>query len=138
MADAVFNVGHASLLTLGLAQGDWELVARGLADRLHQPYRAHLYPRTAQLVERARDFGALGATVSGAGPTVLVWSHLEQTPGVVRGAAPRGRWLGGRHARAVRADGRGRARALAAQTTARRRCASGIPSRPSTSSASFR
>jgi homoserine kinase len=82
MADAVFNVGHASLLTLGLANGDWELVARGLSDRLHQPYRAHLYPRTAQLVARARDLGALGATVSGAGPTVLVWSHLEQTPGV--------------------------------------------------------
>src|SRR5439155_1957768 len=50
MADAVYNVGHASLLTLGLAKGDWELVGRGLADRLHQPYRAHLYPRTAELV----------------------------------------------------------------------------------------
>jgi homoserine kinase len=83
MADAVYNVGHASLLTLGLAKGEWELLSRGLADRLHQPYRAHLYPRTAQLVERARDLGALGATVSGAGPTVLFWCHLEQTPGVV-------------------------------------------------------
>jgi homoserine kinase len=83
MADAVYNVGHASLLTLGLAKGDWELVARGLRDRLHQPYRAHLYPRAAQLVERARDLGALGATVSGAGPTVLFWCHLEQTAGVV-------------------------------------------------------
>ena len=83
MADAVYNVGHASLLTLGLANGDWELVARGLRDRLHQPYRAHLYPRAAQLVERARDLGALGATVSGAGPTVLFWCHLEQTAGVV-------------------------------------------------------
>jgi homoserine kinase len=83
MADAVYNVGHASLLTLGLAKGEWDLVARGLSDRLHQPYRAPLYPRTAELVERARDLGALGATVSGAGPTVLFWCHLEQTPGVV-------------------------------------------------------
>jgi homoserine kinase len=83
IADAVYNVGHASLLTLGLAKGEWDLVARGLSDRLHQPYRAHLYPRTAELVERARDLGALGATVSGAGPTVLFWCHLEQTPGVV-------------------------------------------------------
>jgi homoserine kinase len=83
MADAIYNVGHASLLTLGLARGEWDLVARGLSDRLHQPYRAHLYPRSAQLVERAHDLGALGATVSGAGPTVLVWCHLEQTPGVV-------------------------------------------------------
>jgi homoserine kinase len=83
MADAIFNVGHASLLTLGLATGDWDLIARGLGDRLHQPHRAHLYPRSAQIVERARDLGALGATISGAGPTVLVWCHLEQTAGVV-------------------------------------------------------
>jgi homoserine kinase len=83
MADAVFNVGQASLLTLGLATGDWETVAAGLHDRLHQPYRAGLYPRSAELVERATDLGALGATVSGAGPTVLVWSHFEQTGGVV-------------------------------------------------------
>ena len=83
MADAVFNVGHASLLTLGLAKGDWDLVSRGLADRLHQPHRAHLYPRSARLVDQAQAMGALGATMSGAGPTVLVWCHLEQTPGVV-------------------------------------------------------
>jgi homoserine kinase len=83
MADAIFNVGHAALLTLGLAKGDWDLVARGLDDRLHQPHRAPLYPRSAQIVERGRDLGALGATISGAGPTVLVWCHLEQTAGVV-------------------------------------------------------
>src|SRR3954470_10688138 len=79
MADAVANVAHASLLVLGLARGDWDLVGRGLADRLHQPYRAYLYPRSADLVERARSLGALGATIWGAGPTVLVWCHYEQT-----------------------------------------------------------
>ena len=83
MADAVFNVAHGALLMLGLARGDWDLLARGLADRLHQPHRAHLYPRSAELLERARDFGALGATISGAGPTVLVWSDYQQTGGVV-------------------------------------------------------
>jgi homoserine kinase len=82
MADAVHNVAHAALLTLGLARGDWDLVGRGLADRLHQPYRAHLFPRSAELVRDARDLGALGATISGAGPTVLVWSHYEQTAAV--------------------------------------------------------
>jgi homoserine kinase len=83
LSDAIFNVGHASLLMIGLLQGDWDLVSRGLADRLHQPHRAHLYPRSARLVEHAREIGALGATMSGAGPTVLVWCHLDQTPGVV-------------------------------------------------------
>jgi homoserine kinase len=83
MADAVANVAHASLLVLGLAQGDWDLVGRGLADRLHQPYRAGLFPRSMEIVARAPQLGALGATISGAGPTVLVWCHYEQTGGVL-------------------------------------------------------
>ena len=82
MADAVHNVAHVALLTLGLARGDWDLVGRGLSDRLHQPHRAHLYPHSAELVSEARELGALGATISGAGPTVLVWSHYEQTVAV--------------------------------------------------------
>jgi homoserine kinase len=83
LEDAVFNVAHASLLMLGLAGADWDLIGAGLADRLHQPHRAHLYPRSASLLERARDLGALGATISGAGPTVLVWCRVDQTGGVV-------------------------------------------------------
>ena len=79
MADAVFNVAHASLLVLGLVRGDWDLVARGLEDRLHQPRREHLYPRSMEIVRRAREIGALGATISGAGPTVLVWCAYEAT-----------------------------------------------------------
>jgi homoserine kinase len=83
LADAAFNVAHGALLALGLATGDLDLVSRGLADRLHQPHRAHLFPRSARLIEQARDMGALGATLSGAGPTVLVWCQFDQTAGVV-------------------------------------------------------
>jgi homoserine kinase len=79
MGDAIFNVAHAGLLVLGLARGDWELVARGLEDRLHQPRREHLYPRSMAVVRMARELGALGATISGAGPTVLVWCAYEAT-----------------------------------------------------------
>jgi homoserine kinase len=82
MGDAVYNVAHAALLMLGLARGEWDLVSRGLGDRLHQPRRAHLYPRSIELVHEAQKLGALGATISGAGPTVLVWTHYEQTGGV--------------------------------------------------------
>ncbi len=83
MADAVFNVAHTALLLLGLATGDWELIADGLRDRLHQPFRAGLYPRSAALLERAASLGALGATISGAGPAVLVWCQFEQTGAVM-------------------------------------------------------
>jgi homoserine kinase len=83
LADAVFNVAHGAMLMLGLARGDWDLVSRGLVDRLHQDARAGLWPRSRALLDRARAFGALGATISGAGPTVLVWCFYEQTGGVV-------------------------------------------------------
>ena len=82
LADAVFNVAHGALLTLGLARGDWDLLARGLQDRLHQQQRSQLFPRSYELALRARELGALGATISGAGPTVLVWCFYEQTGAV--------------------------------------------------------
>jgi homoserine kinase len=81
--DAVFNVAHGALLMLGIGTGDWELIAEGLDDRIHQPYREHLYPRSADLVRRTRQIGALGATFSGAGPTVLVWCQFEHTGTIV-------------------------------------------------------
>ena len=82
LADAVANVAHGALLTLGLARGDLSLVGRGLKDRLHQPYRAHLFPRSMALLERATELGAIGATVSGAGPTVLFWTQSDTTGAV--------------------------------------------------------
>jgi homoserine kinase len=88
LADASFNVAHGALLMLGLARGDLEEISRGLADRLHQKPRAALYPRSYELVQRARDLGALGATISGAGPTVLVWCFYEQTGAVLSNLEP--------------------------------------------------
>ena len=82
LADAAANAGHAALLLLGLERGDLDLVAAGLCDRIHQPYRAHLFPQSAALLERAPALGALGATISGAGPTVLVWARAEAAAGV--------------------------------------------------------
>jgi homoserine kinase len=84
MADTVFNVAQTAKLILGLQQADWDLIADGLDDRIHQPYRAHLYPRSAEVVRTAGELGALGATISGAGPTVLVWTHYEQTGSVLK------------------------------------------------------
>jgi homoserine kinase len=86
--DAVFNIAHAALLTLGLAKGDWDLLARGLHDRLHERPRAGLFPRSFELALRARELGALGATISGAGPSVLVWCLYEQTGAVAEALGP--------------------------------------------------
>jgi homoserine kinase len=82
ITDAVHNIAHASMLVLGLAKDDFSLIGAGLSDRLHQDRRAHLYPRSMQLAGRAEEIGAVGATISGAGPAVLFWCHWQQTGGV--------------------------------------------------------
>lgn len=82
ITDAVHNIAHASMLVLGLAKDDFSLIGAGLSDRLHQDARAHLYPRSMELATRAEELGAVGATISGAGPSVLFWCHWQQTGGV--------------------------------------------------------
>jgi homoserine kinase len=79
LTDASFNVAAAVKLVLGISGGDMGLISDGLHDRLHQPYRAHLYPRSAGLLAQATALGALGATISGAGPTVLFWSQSDRS-----------------------------------------------------------
>jgi homoserine kinase len=76
-ADAVANLAAASSLILGLQTADLDLVRRGLRDSIHQPRRRGLYPRSMELVDSAADLGALGATISGAGPAVLVWTTWQ-------------------------------------------------------------
>jgi len=88
IADAAFNVGAASQLVLGIERSDLGLIERGLADRLHQPHRRPLYPRSMEIVEAAPGLGAIGATISGAGPTVLVWSYWQSGAKVSEGLAP--------------------------------------------------
>ena len=85
--DAVANVAAASQLVLGIERSDLALIASGLADRLHQPARRQLYERSMELVERARELGALGATISGAGPAVLLWCFWQDTGKVVEAAS---------------------------------------------------
>lgn len=74
--DAVFTVGRAALLGAALASGSADLFAEALDDRLHEPYRGPSAPLLAQVRERL-PLGALGATLSGSGPTVIVWTRRE-------------------------------------------------------------
>ncbi len=72
--DAVFNVGHASLVTAALIKADFQILRTAMKDRLHQPYRAHLVPGIERVLDAAESSGALGACLSGAGPTLLAFT----------------------------------------------------------------
>jgi homoserine kinase len=82
LADAVANVSAAAMLVLGLRSADLDLLSRGLHDSIHQDRRRELYPRSMEIVDSARELGALGATISGAGPTILVWTTWQEAGNV--------------------------------------------------------
>ncbi|WP_334076006.1 MULTISPECIES: homoserine kinase [Paenibacillus] len=81
MSDAVYNVSRASLLTGALAAGRLDLFAEAMRDRLHQPYRAALVPGMARILDEAPRYGALGAALSGAGPTILALTDRNNQRG---------------------------------------------------------
>jgi homoserine kinase len=68
--DAVFNTGRASLLVAAMARGRFDLLDAATQDRIHQPYRARLYPAMTAIFESARSAGAHAVYLSGSGSTI--------------------------------------------------------------------
>jgi homoserine kinase len=73
MRDACDNMSRLGLLVGSLLTGKLELVEQAMQDRLHQPYRLPLFPGTGAAIQAARQAGALGAALSGAGPTAVAF-----------------------------------------------------------------
>lgn len=82
MPDAAHNVGAAAGLAVGLLTGDHEAIAAGMHDRLHEPYRARLFPHLTPMTDAARTAGAIGACLSGAGPTILTLTDPDKVESV--------------------------------------------------------
>jgi homoserine kinase len=72
-ADAVANIQNSMLLLAAFIQGRHDLLAAALNDRIHQPYRASLCPLLPCLQKMTGTPGILGAALSGAGPSVIVF-----------------------------------------------------------------
>src|SRR5207302_4011343 len=70
-ADAVRAAAKSAALVHGLAHADARLLAAGLDDVLHVPFRRALVPGYDEVTSAARQAGAYGATLSGSGPTVV-------------------------------------------------------------------
>jgi homoserine kinase len=72
-ADAVANIQNSMFLLAAFTQGNHHLLSAALEDRIHQPYRAAFSPLLPCLQELTREQGVLGAALSGAGPSVIVF-----------------------------------------------------------------
>ena len=79
-ADAVTNIQNSMLLLAAFTQDRADLLPSALEDRIHQPYRAPLCPLLPALKELTGDSGILGAALSGAGPSVLVFLDPKVSP----------------------------------------------------------
>ena len=73
-ADTVFALSRAALTAAAFATSHWELLRVGMQDRIHQPYRAQVFPQMSHLIAAALEAGAQGAALSGSGPTVIAFS----------------------------------------------------------------
>lgn len=76
-------MARAALLGAGLATGEPGLLADAFEDRLHEPYRGPLSPVYGPIRDRL-PAGAAGATISGSGPTVIVWARKGEVAGCAR------------------------------------------------------
>ena len=70
-ADVVHNLGRVAEWVVALSRGEGSLLAGAMEDRLHQPARAGAYTYLVEMIAEARDTGALGAALSGAGGSVI-------------------------------------------------------------------
>ena len=71
--DTVFNIGRTALLIGSLVSEDYAYLSSAMQDRVHQPYRLGLIPGAENAIQSALDAGALGAALSGAGPSVIAF-----------------------------------------------------------------
>jgi homoserine kinase len=80
--DAVANLGAVAMGVAGIASGRTDLLRRLTVDRLHEPYRAVVYPQLPHLISVAREAGALGACLSGAGSAIIAFT--DSLTGITR------------------------------------------------------
>ena len=78
LTDSILNLSNASTIVAGFMRKDPELIGNSIKDVIVEPARKHMIPGFAKVkVENALKAGALGVTISGAGPSVIAFSKTS-------------------------------------------------------------
>ncbi len=79
--DAIFNISRAAMLVAALLEGREDFLKTAFDDAIHQPYRAKLVPGMEEVFSAAKNAGASGVALSGAGSCLIAFAleknHLE-------------------------------------------------------------
>ena len=74
LADSIANLSNAAAIVTGFVNQDSELIGSSIKDVIVEPARAHLIPGFNSVKKNALQVGALGVTISGAGPSVIAFA----------------------------------------------------------------
>lgn len=79
MPDAITQWGNLGGMIAGLMMSDYDLISRSLQDVIAEPFRANLIPHFYEVKQAALNAGALGCSISGAGPAVFALCKGDET-----------------------------------------------------------
>lgn len=75
LIDSIANLSNAAAIVAGFMKKDPKLIGDSIKDVIVEPARQHMIPGFAKVKENALKAGALGVTISGAGPSVIAFSE---------------------------------------------------------------
>jgi homoserine kinase len=82
----VHNTAQVAALVSACYTGDLGLLARSMTDAVATPARTPLIPGCSAVIEAALDAGALGSSISGAGPSIFALCRSERSAAEVSAA----------------------------------------------------
>ena len=90
LTDSILNLSNASAIVAGFMKKDPELIGNSIKDVIVEPARKHMIPGFDKVKENALKAGALGVTISGAGPSVIAFSKSSDDLKKISSAMSRG------------------------------------------------
>ena len=90
LSDSILNLSNASAIVAGFVKKDPELIGNSIRDVIVEPARQHMIPGFAKVKQNALKAGAMGVTISGAGPSVIAFSKSSANLKKISQAMSRG------------------------------------------------
>ncbi|MGQ0794783.1 MAG: homoserine kinase [Nitrosopumilaceae archaeon] len=90
LSDSVRNLSNAAAIVAGFMKKDVDLIGNSIKDVIVEPARQHLIPGFNQVKENALQAGALGVTISGAGPSIIAFTSRSSNPKKICSAMEKG------------------------------------------------
>lgn len=75
LEDSIANLSNAATIVAGFVKKDSVMIGRSIKDVVVEPVRQHMIPGFGRVKQNALKAGALGVTISGAGPSVIAFSE---------------------------------------------------------------